>query len=212
MKKLLQGIVASLVIVVVPGLGKPQIWRAPQIWVLVVIGIVASLFQPDYDPFRGSPNEKDKGTASQIIWSIYITQLAVFLEATYLRYPRSVVWDSVTTFALVLMLSGLAIRSWGFLTLGRCFTWHVSVRPDQPVIESGPYAFVRHPGYVGAYLTYVGSALFLHAWLSAVLSAVVLSFAFLRRVHREEMELRAELGERYDSYSRRVARFIPGVW
>ncbi len=211
-KKFIQGAIASLLIVLVPVIGNKAMLSAPHLWILIVIGILASLFQPEYNPFKRSPNTEDKGTANQIIWSIYFTQLSVLIEASYFRHPESISWSTLTTFALILMVSGLAIRTWAVFTLGRYFTWHISTQKNQTIIMTGPYAFVRHPGYFGAFLTYASTALFLKAWFSCILSFLILLFAFLRRIHYEEKELKLNLGSQYDSYCINVKRFIPGIW
>lgn len=211
-KKFIQGLIASSLIVMVPVIGNQAILAAPHLWILIVIGILASLFQPDYNPFKRSPNTEDKGTANQIIWSIYFIQLSVLIEAAYFRYPESISWSTLTTVALILMVSGLAIRTWAVFTLGRYFTWHISTQKNQTIIKTGPYAFVRHPGYFGAFLTYASTALFLKAWFAFILALIVLMVAFLRRIHHEEKELRLNLGSQYDSYCNRVKRFIPGIW
>jgi protein-S-isoprenylcysteine O-methyltransferase len=211
-KKFIQGLIVSSLIVIVPVLGNTAMLSAPHLWIMIVIGVLASLFQPQYNPFRHSPNAEDKGTANQIIWSVYITQLFVLIEAAYFRFPACVSWSPHTTVALVLMVSGLAIRTWAVFTLGKYFTWHISTQENQSIIRTGPYSFVRHPGYFGAFLTYTGTALFLKAWFSFILSFSILLFAFLRRIHHEEKELRRNLGNEYDSYCRSVKGFIPGVW
>ncbi len=208
----MQGLIVSSIIVMVPVIGNNAMLSAPHLWILIVIGILASLFQPNYNPFKRSPNIEDKGTANQIIWSIYFTQLSVLIEAAYFRYPESISWSNLTTLALILMVSGLAIRTWAVFTLGRYFTWHISIQKNQTIINTGPYAFVRHPGYFGAFLTYTSSALFLNARFSFFLSLIILLFAFLRRIHYEEKELNLNLGSRYDSYCKNVKRFIPGIW
>jgi len=211
-KKFLQGLIVSSLIVMVPVIGNNAMLSAPHLWILIVIGILASLFQPEYNPFKRSPNTEDKGTANQIIWSIYVTQLSVLIEAAYFRYPESISWSMLTSFALILMVSGLVIRTWAVFTLGRYFTWHISTQENQTIIKTGPYAFVRHPGYFGAFLTYASTALFLKAWFSFILSLIILLFAFLRRIHHEEKELKLNLGSQYDSYCNNVKRFIPGIW
>jgi len=212
-RKLFQGLVVSSLIVLVPVLvGNPVMLRSPKLWILVVTGVLASLFQPRYNPFGRSPNAKDKGTAAQIIWSIYLIQLSILIEAAYFRYPASISWSMLTALSLGLMVSGLAIRTWAVFTLGKDFTWHISTRENQAVMESGPYAFVRHPGYFGAFLTYTSTALFLNAWISFILSIFVLAAAFLRRITHEERELKLKLGASYESYCQRVKSFLPGIW
>jgi protein-S-isoprenylcysteine O-methyltransferase Ste14 len=80
------------------------------------------------------------------------------------------------------------------------------------VIDSGPYAVVRHPGYISGILVMLGSGLALCSWIAwAVL--VVFSLPFLMyRVVTEDRVLQAELPG-YRDYAARVRwRLIPGVW
>lgn len=211
-RKLAQGLVASAMVAVLPVVGNSAMLTSPQIGLFFVVGVLASFFQPRYNPFGRSPDAKDRGTAQQIIWSIYVTQVAVLVEAAYFRYPSSITWDWITTLALGLMISGLLMRTWGVIALGKYFTWHITAEEKQTVVRSGPYRFVRHPGYLGAFLTYGSTALFFHSWIVLVPSAAILMFAFLRRIYYEEKELCAVLGDDYKTYCRSVCRFIPGLW
>lgn len=197
---------------IIPCVGNPAFLRTPQAWALVATGILASLFQPVYNPFEKAPDSKDRGTANQIIWSIYVTQLAVVFEAAYLRYPGSVAWDISTSIALALMVAGLLVRTWAVYTLGKFFTWHIATQSEQTIITTGPYAYIRHPGYAGAFLTYASSAVFLHSWYVLAPSVVILWLAFSRRIRHEEDELKLKLGKPYADYCLRVKGMIPGVW
>jgi protein-S-isoprenylcysteine O-methyltransferase len=211
-KRLFLGIVISAVVVIAPVLGNIEILGAPQLWILLAFGVLASIFQPGYNPVTIAAKEADGGTGAQIIWSVYITQLAAILESAYVRYPRSVEWDLVATIALVAMACGLALRSWAVLTLGELFTMHIAVQDGHAVIRTGPYRIVRHPSYLGAFIMYLATTLFLHAWIAAVLAAAVLPLAFVRRIHHEEKMLKRELGPAYESYCADVKKLIPGLW
>lgn len=212
LRKFIQGLIASLLVVIAPVMGNTDMLYAPHLWIMVAVGVAASLFQPAYNPFRPSPHPEDKGTAAQIIWSVYLTQLLILLEAAYYRYPDCLVWTPLTTTALLVMLAGLGIRTWAVVTLGTYFTWHIHTQENQPIIDQGPYRFVRHPGYFGALLTYTSTALFLNTRASFVVSVITLSAAFLRRIHHEEAELLDHFGPAYDDYRKRVKKFIPIIW
>ncbi|MHC4251577.1 MAG: methyltransferase family protein [Planctomycetota bacterium] len=211
-RRLTKGAVVSVAVLLLPVLGNAAFLREPGIWILLAVGVLASVLQPDYNPFSMTDKARDRGTGAQIIWSIYVTQLAAVLEAAYLRYPESVRWDPFATTALVLIAVGLSIRTWAVLTLGDLFTIHIAIRKDHSIVRSGPYAFVRHPSYLGAFILFVSTALLLHAWFSAVAAAGVLALAFARRIRREEEVLGEEFGEAYESYRSEVAAIIPGVW
>lgn len=208
-RKLVVAAVISIVIVIVPALPRPAALLAPPLWLLVILGTLAGVLQPAFNPFGKSATPEDRGTALQIVWSILLVQLAAVLEAVYLRFPESLRWDWLTTFSLVCMVLGLLLRAWGVVTLGRYFTWHVTVQSDQQVIRRGPYRFLRHPGYAGGLASYFFSTLFLHAWFAVIIAAVVLPFAFLRRIHYEEKLMTEHFGSDYTNYRREVGALFP---
>lgn len=212
LRKLLVGIVVSLGIFILPALGNVDALRHPHLWVLFFVGVAAQLFQPNYKPVDTSAPSHDRGTATQIVWSVYLTQLAGMIEGIYFRYPDSFRWDAISAFALLMIILGFGLRTWSVRELGRFFTWHITVQPDQKVVKTGPYSFVRHPGYSGALFMYVFTLIFIHSWFSAVLAPVVLLAAFLRRIHYEENWLRRHLGNDYAAYSTQVKAIIPFVW
>jgi len=183
-----------------------------QPWIVLAIGIAASILQPSYNPFTISAVRGDRGTGAQIIWSVYCTQLAAVLEAGYLRYPRSVEWDFVAVAALAAAVLGLAFRTWAVFSLGAFFTMHITVDGNQRLVRNGPYSFVRHPSYLGAFFLYMGTILFLHSWLSAAAAAVILPLAFVRRILVEEDMLAKKFGAEYSSYRAVTKRLFPWIW
>jgi protein-S-isoprenylcysteine O-methyltransferase Ste14 len=79
------------------------------------------------------------------------------------------------------------------------------------VIDTGPYAMVRHPMYVGVIVIFPGMALLLGSGWGA-LAGVILALAFPLRIIGEERMLREELAG-YVEYTEQVRyRLIPGVW
>lgn len=211
-RKIIKGIIVSAAIAVLPVIGNIQMFYYPQIWILFAIGFFASILQPDYRIVDDNSKIRDKGTETQIIWSVFITQLFIVLEAAYLRFPGSVTWDIFTGTSLLVMILGLAIRTWAIYTLGNYFTMHLSIQKEHKIIRQGPYKYVRHPSYVGAFFTFLGTAVFMHAWFSLILAAIVLPVVWLRRIHYEEKLLLDELGEEYKSYCKSVKRAIPYIW
>jgi protein-S-isoprenylcysteine O-methyltransferase Ste14 len=97
--------------------------------------------------------------------------------------------------------------------VNRFFEPGVRIQTDQghTVIDSGPYAVVRHPGYVGGSLLFVGTALCLGSYWALIPAALSCSMVVLRTIW-EDRTLRDELPG-YEVYARRVrCRLVPGVW
>ncbi len=98
------------------------------------------------------------------------------------------------------------------MTLGRYFTFTVMTSAEQPVITTGPYRFVRHPGYTGVVLVVVGAGLVTGNWIGLAAWSLLVVLPLLYRIHVEEHALLAALGDRYGTYAAAHKRLIPLVW
>ena len=88
---------------------------------------------------------------------------------------------------------------------------NVSVANDQKVIDTGPYAYVRHPMYAGTLGLFIGIPLALGSWLTICLVLLILPLLIWRLLDEERI-LRRDLPG-YSEYARRVRhRLIPHVW
>lgn len=107
-------------------------------------------------------------------------------------------------------LAGMALAGWGVRTLGRATTVGVQVTEGQPLVQTGPYARMRHPIYTANVSAAAGLAIL---YLSLPLGAVVLLLAALasRRGRLEDEFLRSPqaFGDAYIAYARRTGRFLP---
>jgi protein-S-isoprenylcysteine O-methyltransferase Ste14 len=109
---------------------------------------------------------------------------------------------------IALMVVGLAFRWYSIRVLGKSFTYVVHTRPDQPVVENGPYRWIRHPSYTGALLTILGVFVALTNPLS-FLGLILPLAGYTYRIRVEESALVRDLGEPYQSYMKRTKRLIP---
>lgn len=114
--------------------------------------------------------------------------------------------------ALVVILAGYA---WGSYAMAenRFFSGMVRIQTDRGhhVVSSGPYRWMRHPGYAGALLAYLATPLLLDSrW--AFLPAAFITVSLIIRTALEDRALQDEL-EGYRDYAGRVRyRLVPGVW
>lgn len=114
--------------------------------------------------------------------------------------------------AIILFLGGFVWSSWA-LVENRFFSGMVRLQTDRghQVISSGPYRFVRHPGYAGALLVYLVIPIFMDS-LWTYLPVGLLTIALFIRTRLEDDFLQAELPG-YKEYAQKVRyRLIPGIW
>jgi protein-S-isoprenylcysteine O-methyltransferase len=185
----------------------PPALRFARLWALVAASVLMNAFQPSYALTARAGGREDRGTFVQIVGSVYAVQVAALLELVA-RKPAALPFDLAAWTALAVMGAGLALRAWAVWTLGRSFTLEIRVEPDQAVIQHGPYRWLRHPSYAGAWLTVVAGGVLLESWIAAALGAIVLAAGFWRRIRHEERLLLARCPA-YAAYAARTGALWP---
>ena len=115
------------------------------------------------------------------------------------------------------MVIGNVLFVVGFTLVGRVYRENtftsatIEIHEGQRVIDTGPYAIVRHPMYSSALLYMAGTPLALGSYVG-LLGVVVMAFVIAWRLVDEERMLVRELPG-YAEYRARVRyRLIPGIW
>jgi protein-S-isoprenylcysteine O-methyltransferase Ste14 len=187
-------------------------------WVFLAIqlaGIVASfaLLSPDLVRERMRPGGQKPPLGLRLS---VIVILAAFIVAGLDR-GRFHWSDDVPPWLQGLSLAGLA-ASYAFvfwaMAVNRFFSSIVRIQADrgQHVVASGPYGYIRHPGYLGAIVMAFCSGPALGSWLAAAIFVACGLPFLIRRAVTEDRVLRAELPG-YADYAGRVRwRLLPGIW
>jgi protein-S-isoprenylcysteine O-methyltransferase Ste14 len=110
----------------------------------------------------------------------------------------------------LVVLAGAAFTVWARVTLGRNWSAEVTFKQDHELIESGPYALVRHPIYTGLLFMALGTAI---NYGRAIGFAVLLSLCggLWWKARQEERMMSSHFPEAYAEYRARVRAIIPFV-
>jgi len=109
----------------------------------------------------------------------------------------------------LLTLPGFVFAWWARLHLGRLWSGAVTRKEGHRIVDTGPYAIVRHPIYTGLLAATLATAL-AEATLPALGGCALIALGLGLKARLEEEFLRQELGaEAYDSYRRRVPMLLP---
>ncbi|MGC2593995.1 MAG: isoprenylcysteine carboxylmethyltransferase family protein [Xanthobacteraceae bacterium] len=114
---------------------------------------------------------------------------------------------------LVALAGSYAFSIWA-MRVNRFFSSVVRIQSDrgQYVVTGGPYAVIRHPGYLAGIVVMLASGVALESWIAAAFLAITTLPFLLYRAITEDRILQAELPG-YQDYAQRVRwRFIPGLW
>jgi protein-S-isoprenylcysteine O-methyltransferase Ste14 len=125
------------------------------------------------------------------------------LRLRFLPADERIGWAGISLTSL-----GVAVAIWARYCLGQYWSARVTLKEGHQLIRSGPYAFVRHPIYLGMLLAAMGTALVVGEW-RGVLAVVLILVAHSRKALREEGLLAAEFGDEYASYRRSTGFLFP---
>ncbi|MCW2798873.1 MAG: putative methyltransferase [Aeromicrobium sp.] len=148
--------------------------------------------------------------------TVRLTLVAGWLIAAASRslIPGATIDGGVLVFAIgfVIAWAGIGLRTWAIGSLGRLFTITVMTSADQRVVDSGPYRYLRHPGYSGLILVLVGAALMFGNWIGVAAIVVIPTIGLLLRIRVEERAMTDTLGSAYRDFADSRKRLIPYVW
>lgn len=118
-------------------------------------------------------------------------------------------WKAYPHFGPFHVLSFILIGG-GFLLIAAAWRILYVAQQGKMLANTGPYAYVRHPQYVGFALIMIG---FFLQWptLVTALMLPVLLVMYWRLAKREEQEVEAVFGDEYRAYAARVPAFLPRI-
>jgi protein-S-isoprenylcysteine O-methyltransferase Ste14 len=209
--KLLNTLLFLVLAFVVPLLGKPTLLQHYKIVILALAAVLVFMPQPGFKAEEAkAQKERDKNTVWLILLSSLLAVVLPVIEWAYFhpeRHHAYWVWIGI-----LMLLVGVGFRNWGIGVLGKQFTPTVQLQTSHQLVKSGPYAFVRHPGYFGAFLAILGCSVVLESWISLPLAALFMGYAYAKRIGQEEKALTEYFGESYRAYQQETRKFIPFLW
>ena len=156
-------------------------------------------------------NSGDKGSLRLLYLSISAGYFLAFTAASF-QFGRIYHWDALFLTGAVVALIGLTIRIGSIRTLKHYFTYSVAKIAHQELVTTGFYRYIRHPGYLGQLLVFLGLSLSLSNWLSILCMMVSVLIGYLYRISVEEEFMALHMGSEYASYKLRTKRLIPGIY
>jgi protein-S-isoprenylcysteine O-methyltransferase Ste14 len=194
-------------------------WTSLYLWGFTLglsgVFLYATLFVLDDDlareRFRPPSQGADAVALRQIRLSALVTLVVAPLDSGRMHWSAPVP-DLLRMIAMAVSIGSffLVVRA---MMANRFFSPVIRVQGERGhgVIDQGPYAVVRHPGYFGMVLFAPTTAIALGSWW-ALIPAVIYTSLILRRVFVEDRFLHANLAG-YAEYAGRVRhRVIPGIW
>ncbi len=115
--------------------------------------------------------------------------------------------NTLQIIGIVLLLGGLTLHCWSREHLRQFYAERVEIQPEHQLIDSGPYAYARHPMFTSYFMLVVGFLL-VNPSLITLLIAIYAFWDFPRAAKQSETLLSEKLPG-YTEYMERVPRFLP---
>jgi protein-S-isoprenylcysteine O-methyltransferase Ste14 len=160
------------------------------------------------------PSAADRGSTRLVGAAFGLSLLALAAAPVLNAYDVARIGSEaiVGWIGVAVLVGGLALRLWSQAVLGQYYTTTLRHAADQPVLKSGPYRLLRHPGYAGMLLAWVGAGLASANWAVALAIPLLMAVAYGYRIAAEEAMLLGASGDQYKQYVARTWRLIPYVY
>ena len=121
-------------------------------------------------------------------------------------------WNTFFTIGVIMVIIGLFIRINSIMTLKQQFTYTVTSIDGHELIETGFYKYIRHPGYLGQLILFLGVSISLSNWLSVLCMLIPCFIGYWYRIDVEERFLIKQMGQKYIEYKKRTNKLIPLIY
>jgi protein-S-isoprenylcysteine O-methyltransferase Ste14 len=161
--------------------------------------------------FRTKPTMERSGfTGYRVVASVLV---GGWVAATRLLHvsSHSQLWPTGPALGIVtdcVVLAGAAFTVWARVTLGRNWSAEVTFKRDHELVQSGPYALVRHPIYTGVIVMGLGTAINYGQTIGLAL-LVTLCGGLWWKARQEERMMTAHFPAAYAEYKARVHAIVP---
>ncbi len=186
-----------------------------QFFGLLINAIILFVKSPDLIAARAKLVGEETPMYEKVFTAVYTVSLLSIMIVSGLdagRFGWSSVPAWVTILGIALFIFGWFFSLWA-MVVNKHFESTIRIQVDRghKTISSGPYAIMRHPGYVGLILYFGASPMVLGSWWGLIPSGILV-ISFIIRTYFEDQTLLRDLPD-YAGYAQKVRyRLLPGIW
>jgi protein-S-isoprenylcysteine O-methyltransferase len=187
----------------------------PKIIAIIAISYLYGFFEIFMNLRQRKKTKVTNASDKRSLWWLYglITlgyALSFGIGAT--KIGRIYHWNTFFIIGMALFVIGLVIRIHAILTLRQFFTYSVAKVADHKIVETGLYKSIRHPGYLGQLIIFLGISISISNWLSILVMMIPVTLGYLNRMKVEEKFMIDQMGDEYPAYLKQTKRLIPKIY
>jgi len=190
-------------------LGIPQ--AATILLTIVVFYVMDFTLIRRYDKQRRASGS---GRAWDFTSFIFLMVAILVLQPIYLPnlgFQTTQIWGLLfQIIGLLVIVASLALHAWSRVHLQHYYAERVEVQPEHKVIDTGPYALMKHPVITSFFG--IASGLFITNPSLTTLAALLYTIWDFTLAAQQEEDLLSRTLPGYADYARRTPRFLPRLW
>lgn len=211
MGKIINTVIFIVLGYILPLIGRPALIIHYKVLILIAAAVIVFLTQPG---FKAQDAKTQRADDQNTVWLILLLSLSAVVlpvvEWGYWHPERHHTWAFILGLSLIIM--GIGLRVYAIRWLGKFFTATVEIKTAHKLVTDGPYTWIRHPSYTGAFMAILGCPVLLESWYALPFSVLAMLYAYYFRIEHEEAALIRSFGKEYEQYQTNTKRMIPLVW
>ena len=182
--------------------------------IIVFFFVVERVLRKGDDAKTMEKSKYDKRSTDFLGFSFVTTILVLLITPILNHFNIGMIKINIifNIFGLLIMTSGVVIRIIAAVTLGRFYTRTLRQTDHHEIISNGIYKRIRHPGYLGTILLYIGAGISVGNLFSILFITVLVLIAYNYRMTIEEKMLIDIFGDKYSIYRKKTKRIIPFIY
>lgn len=160
---------------------------------------------------RISPIKEEKqNRGSSFLIGVVFALMITIPEILYFFIVNKI--HSMLFLGVMIGLIGVWIRFSSMKILGRFYSRNVGMQGGHRLIQNGLYKYVRHPGYLGSFLVFLGFAISSSSFIAILINIILFFLVYSYRIKIEERILITLFGEQYKQYQSKTWEIIPFLY
>jgi protein-S-isoprenylcysteine O-methyltransferase Ste14 len=183
-------------------------------WVFLIVWVLKGRGNKE-NVHKQSPAERNAYRIPMFIGIIVSTGFPRFLRPpldflNFLGMPLLPPGPALFASSAAVSLLGLAIALWARSTLGRNWSYQVTLKDGHELVTSGPYAAIRHPIYTAVLLLFLGIMLLIPS-ICAIVGLAFMIWSCWIKLRQEEALMLRQFPDSYPAYMAHTKRLVPGL-
>ena len=134
--------------------------------------------------------------------------IGILSVCEYVAVVKSYSWV-IGLIAFIVFLFGHSLRLWAIKSLGPWYSTQIEIKPNQPLIRTGAYSYLRNPYYLGVILEVGATPFIFNGYRTFLLSLITYFPILIMRILKEEEILKNHFDALFLDYQKKVSRLVP---